>query len=200
MDRKTQKPKIFREFVEIEFEEELFSLPGVRKVNNLYLAYTIFRILKEFDSRFMSKTRFYKILFLVYQRLRKRGINIQLPYFWYRWGNVICEPSLPITIEYVHHGDRQIPQIMQKPENGLEEDKKKKIDEIVKLAKQDLERKTVDELIDEVYKFAPTKFQKEFREFKKYLDQGNIVNASLKISDLFGSFPKDEFEKLISFC
>jgi hypothetical protein len=89
-----------------------------------------------------------------------------------------------------------IPHVIKKPENGLEPEKKEKIDETIKLAKLDLEKKSTEELIDEVYKFAPTEFQKEFREFRKYLDQDNTTNALLKISDLFEKFPKDEFEEL----
>lgn len=189
-----KKPNLSKEFdLENEIEE---ILSGHTVIDNPCLSYTIYKFLEEFDLRFMSKTRFYKFLFLIYKRLEKRGIDIQLPYFWYYHGNVVSESTLPVAIEYTSDVSRQIPNRIPKPEVDIEEEKKKMIDETIGIMKEREERINTEQLIDRVYEHAPLKFQTLFRDFKKNLDNYDANLAYNNLSDLFNEFPKSEFPEL----
>ena len=157
------------------FEWEQMFPKSNKKIKNLYLEYVIYKLLSEFDLNYMSKTRFYKILYLIYKLLKRRGIDIQLPYFWYLHGVVVSERALPVTINY-HNSDgiKHTPRPIPKPEKDIDQKTEEIISETIKLAKELYEQKNTEELIDEVYKDAPLEFQRVFREFKRKLNENKL--------------------------
>ena len=60
-----------------------------------YLSYNIPKRLDPERKGNVTKYRFYKISFLVNDDAKAKGINIGLPWFWYRYGPVALDESLP---------------------------------------------------------------------------------------------------------
>lgn len=183
---------------EPEFDELLDELffRGETRVSNPYLEYTIYKLLQEFDLKYMSKTRFYKILYLIYKNLKNKGLDIKLPYFWYEHGPVVDLYALPTAVEFYHDGVKNIPLIVPKPQTEIEYDAKKMIDETISLIKSKYEKKDTEFLIDEVYEYAPLRVQSYFRKLLKQGLQGNKETINMLLTDISREFPKKEYGDL----
>jgi len=185
---------------EPEFDElldELFVKIGTR-VSDPCLEYTIYKLLQEFDLKYMSKTRFYKILFLIYKNLKNKGLDIKLPYFWYEHGPVVDIYALPTTVEFRHDGVKNTPLPVPKPRTEIEYNAKRKIDETISTIKSKYERKDTEFLIDEVYKYAPLGVQSFFRKLLKHGLRGDGETINVLLTDIVREFPKKEYEDLYS--
>lgn len=121
----------------------------------------------------VSKTRFYKMLCLLNNRLLERGVDISLPRYWYIYGDVACEPVLPEVYGKrdksdmsVRYPTRQSFEVV----NNLEDEKDSNVDyvssEIEDLV-DDSSGKRTEELVDAVYGYAPLDFIKDFNRFRK---------------------------------
>ena len=185
-----------------EFDEildKIFSKRDV-KVNNPHLEYVIYKLLKEFDLTYMSKTRFFKLLYLIYQNLKNRGIDIKLPYFWYEHGPVVDTYALPGNVDFHYDGFKFVPSPIPKPQIEIESDVKRKIEEAVLLIKSKYEKMDTESLIDEIYsKYAPLKVQNFFRELLKLGFRGEDKNKiDALLMNIVKEFPKRDYSELYS--
>jgi len=60
-------------------------------MTNFYLRYSVEVLLHEANpnNEVLGQTAFYKLLVELYHRLKGKNIDIQLPYFWYRYGTML---------------------------------------------------------------------------------------------------------------
>ncbi|MCX6685044.1 MAG: hypothetical protein NTV10_00080 [Methanoregula sp.] len=173
---------------------------------------------------FFKKTTLNKVLYLLYLRLKERNVDIQLPYFWYKFGTLADEKSyydaidLPFSRYFKQDGFTRAMSYV--PRSGVDELTKSIIDEeIIKLLKkyQDNDGYFVHDylqlILDDVYATAPYEFQRTFnRGLYKYVNQfktikrkkipsklrlgtDDVQQISQYLSKLLSEFP-DDFTEL----
>ena len=49
----------------------------------------------------LTPSRFYRIVFMLYKSLRKKGLDLKLPYYWYKSGPIIYLKNIPKVFEVV---------------------------------------------------------------------------------------------------
>jgi hypothetical protein len=155
-------------------------------VRNLLLKYSTERLLNIVnpDGRyFFKKTTLNKMLYLLYLRLKERGIDIELPYFWFKYGTLADENQyldvvgLPFSRYFTNDGSTRA--MHRVPYSNIEELNKSIIDEEIGF----LVRKYQDDtgyfvhdylqlILNDVYATAPYEFQRTFnRGLLKYVRQ-----------------------------
>jgi len=153
-------------------------------VPNPLLKYSVERLLFEANpngTKYFRDTHFNKMIFLIYQSLKQDGIDLKLPYCWYKHGTLIHQQSfyymVDLPIDYYvtnHHSTRAMSRLTK---NTLKSTIKSKIDEtvikVVSKYKNGKNRWKTDgpsQLLDDDYSYAPYDFQRIFkRHFEKYL-------------------------------
>lgn len=153
-------------------------------VPNLLLKYASEKLLFEANprgTRYFRDTHFNKMIFLIYESLKEREIDLRLPYCWYRHGTLIYEQSfysqIGLPTGFFITSDKSTRRMTRIPNNNLSHDTKSAIDEIVDqivFTYQDRRNRWIqggtDKLLDDDYSFAPYEFQRIFkRRFEKYL-------------------------------
>ena len=153
-------------------------------VPNPLLKYASEKLLFEANprgTRYFRDTHFNKMIFLIYESLKEREIDMCLPYCWYRHGTLIHEPSFYSQIGlppgFFITSDKSTRRMTRVPNNNLPHETKSTIDEIVDrivFTYQDRRNRWIhggtDKLLDDDYSFAPYEFQRIFkRRFEKYL-------------------------------
>lgn len=169
---------------------------------------------------FFKKTTLNKMLYLLYLRLNERGLNIELPFFWFKWGTLTDDfvyselVGLPFSRYFTNDGSTRAMHIV--PHANIEDFKKSIIDEEIGF----LIRKYQDDrgyfvhdylqlILNDVYATAPYEFQRTFnRGLYKYveqfktlkrkkipsklkLDSANVLQIRQYLSKLLNEFPND---------
>ncbi len=49
----------------------------------------------------LTPSRFYRIVFILYKSLRKRGLDLKLPYYWYKSGPIIYLKNIPKVFKVI---------------------------------------------------------------------------------------------------
>jgi hypothetical protein len=49
----------------------------------------------------LTPSRFYRIVFMLYKGLKKRGLDLRLPYYWYKSGPIIYLKNIPKVFEVI---------------------------------------------------------------------------------------------------
>ena len=172
-------------------------------VRNPLLKYSTEKLLNVANPKgeyFFKKTTFNKMIYLLYLRLKNRGINIELPYFWYRYGSLVDERSFefmvgnPLSRYYTHDGSTRA--MTRVPHIDIDNSIRSIIDEEIHA----LVRKYQNEngrfipsflqiVLDDAYATAPYEFQRTFnRGLYKFVEQFKTpkrkqIPVSLKLDD-----------------
>ncbi len=152
-------------------------------IKNPLLKYSVEALLVEANpsgDQFFRKTHLYKALFLLHQNLKRREIDLGLPYCWYLHGPLIEatafeeQTGTPLT-GYLQPDGATAP-VRHAHDAGLTEGEKqvvlKEIRKILAKYRSGArwEEGYGDRLIDEAYKLAPFPYQRTFkREYIDYL-------------------------------
>jgi hypothetical protein len=190
----------------------------VLTVNNRLL-YVVEVLLKEAnpDGVYFGKTTFYKLMFLLTERLLARGIDINLPYSWYRYGTMIERQEffeatgIPLIHYAPHEGstiqietisDRDLP--LHERQVIVEETRKL----LSEFPENDyLENRNRDRYIDIIYERAPLLFQKlysrnflkdikNFRNVPRVMTYVKRITFEKYLDDLLSVYPVKEMEDL----
>jgi hypothetical protein len=186
---------------------------------NNRLLYAVEVLLKEAnpDGIYFGKTTFYKLLFLLMERLLARGININLPYSWYRYGTMVerqeffASTGVPLIYYAPQEGSTiQIETIMDRDVSPDErciilEETQKLLSEFPE--RDYLENRNRDRYVDIIYERAPLPFQKiysrrflkdvnNFKKMPKVLTPNQRTIFEHYLDDLLSSFPVTEMEDL----
>ena len=169
------------------------------------------------DGIYFGKTTFYKLLFLLMERLLARGIDIKLPYSWYRYGTMVerqeffamtgvplihYAPQQGSTIRIETISDRDLP--INERQIIIEEARKL----LSEFPEQDyLENRNRDRYVDIIYERAPLPFQKLFsrnflKDVKNLRNMPRILTCNQRIifekylDELLSVYPVNEMEDL----
>lgn len=132
---------------------------------------------------YFKDTHFNKMIFLIYKSLKEQGIDIELPYCWYKHGTLIHRGtfyySVGLPVDYYisrtnKNSTRAFPRL---PKNDLKSSTRQTIDEVVlaviskfKTNDKYFVKGYLTPLLDADYSYAPYEFQRIFkRGFEKYL-------------------------------
>ena len=146
-------------------------------VNDDKLAYSINGLIREFDpynKGIISQTRFYKLLYLLSYNLENEGIDIKLPYFWYRYGPVVPIHFLPkdiIEIRPTNWGKHSGKAVLLRNRiafNSLRSDKDS-IDNAIKMLWEKYHGSKTDKIVLDAYATAPYEFQRRYKDFYKFI-------------------------------
>jgi hypothetical protein len=143
-------------------------------VRNPLLKYTAIRIIKKANDYgdFFYNYHFYKLIFNVYSKLMESQIDIQLPYSWYFYGDLV-EPE---TFEYVTGSslgyyapnNGKIKPIIEVPHLDIELSIRQKIDQVIfeefsEITENNHYKKDYGQiLLKKTYNKAPFEFQRLF--------------------------------------
>ncbi len=147
------------------------------RVSDESLAYSIGALISTFDpynTGKVSQTKFYKLLYILSADLITRGVDIKLPYFWYRHGPVVPYAFLPDGIielrsmdwnkyqgKWVLLRNRRLPRIAASD--------KEIVDDSVALLWDNYSEAKTPKIVMDVYSMAPYPFQREYKNFIKYI-------------------------------
>lgn len=177
-------------------------------IRNPLLKYTVLDIVKNanvYGSKYFKQYHFYKMLFLVYSELKKVDIDIKLPYSWYFYGDLPDAQTFEYmtggSLGYYTPGQGMLPRIDQLPDLGIEEQTRKKIDDVVKneyskITSDGRFRKNYgDILLKSTYDEAPLEFQRVFnRGLLQYVQKFKTEEGQSTLSVL--SFDFTELNKI----
>lgn len=178
--------------------------------DNDRLGYTSYSIINQYQKKVdkpIGGFYFNKIIFLVYNKLLKdSGININLPHYWYRYGDQVYRSKMPHKLHWNHES-----QYLTKVEwNGtkLLRDDSDEFKLIDKTVKEMLDRYMNDYrgIISDVYEYAPYDFQREmlnmrvvasgWRNAINWDAQSFRVTSKEAISRIKFHFPEKDFQDL----
>lgn len=162
-----------------EFDKDWYDLGSPDyHVTDEGLAYSISALIQAFDPYNVgqiSQTKFYKLLYILSANLKETGVDIKLPYFWYRHGPVVPYSFLPDGIIELrpmnwskHQGKwvvlrkRLFPKVVAV--------KKETIDDAVASLWEKYNGAKTAKIVSDVYVTAPHNFQRDYKEFIKHID------------------------------
>jgi hypothetical protein len=180
---------------------------------NPILEYSIDSLLKAFNTYrkpVLNHSHFSKLMNLLDTRLRKQGIDMELPGYWYKYGFYIeprfLDSALPRKFtEYYTLDDTVVPPMHPKRDYGLKADIKKTIDSIVRYLwkqygyKSDYGKKVKS---DSYQINSPYDFNTIFQDYIDVVNRKERGFGSRKdqleslLDDLLNNFPEDDFPEL----
>lgn len=128
-----------------------------------YASYLVVKNYKSLTDENPNGVFFNKIMSLI----NKKSDNIELPHYWYRYGDQVCRQEMPTELDW-NHGELDQTTVDWKIDSkdhfeGLEGHPiEGDVQELVERYHDNFEK-----LIDDVYSYAPYKFQKKFLELRK---------------------------------
>ena len=153
-------------------------------IPNQFLKYSVEKLLFEANPKglpYFRDTHFNKMIFLIYESLKKENIDLKLPYCWYKHGTLIHMGSfynqVGLPLNYYITKKKSTRKMTSISKNDLDSDIKSIIDRVVidvvsryKKTKDSFKKGYINQLLDDDYKYAPYEFQRIFkRRFEKYL-------------------------------
>jgi hypothetical protein len=184
-------------------------------VANPYLKTAVETLLKVANPNcepYFGVTAFHKMIFLLYQRLKKKKIDIKLPYSWYRYGPFVnaieFERQVGVPLSDYIPEDGPVCLVTEITHDGVPlEDVGTMEQEAQVLVRKCKPRDQyikgyLDPLLDDAYTYAPFKFQKLFNrgflvalgQFKSYCISKEEIEYYL--DNLVKTYPYKEMEEL----
>lgn len=169
------------------------------------LNYASYLIIKEYESIKDEKPNglfFNKIMSL----LNKNIDNFKLSHYWYRYGDQVCRQKMPKNLEWtnVELNETKVDWKYNIPEFFKEFEGHPIEGEIKSLVSK--YNDNFDELIDDVYSYAPYEFQRRFLELRKmFYGANNAYNWDMEsykelskpiFKDTYDSFPIHDFKEI----
>mgnify|MGYP000456875263 CR=1 FL=1 len=165
---------------------------------------------RDYESPLREK-EFHKLLYFVKHELEERGIDANIPYYWYLYGTVTPISETQVSIIEADDGGSQVdcsvsPDPIDAPSDAVDGAR----DAVKEVLLRYYEMGGLQPLTDRMYEDAPYQVQREFRELDKQLrtaaedhpdilDDGYDRDAIRRtLSRIVKSFPTDEFPHLES--
>lgn len=165
---------------------------------------------RDYDRPLREK-EFHKLLYFVKQELEERGIDADIPYYWYLYGTVTPTSDTQVSISEADDGGSQV----DCPVNPNSVDASAETVDAARDVVKDVllryyEMGGLQPLTDRMYEDAPYQVQREFRELDKQLrtaaeDHPDIIDEGYNrdairstLSRIMTSFPTEEFGHLES--
>lgn len=172
-----------------------------------YTSYIAIEKYKRKNGRCPSGLFFNKVMSLANEELKNKGINIELPHYWYRYGDQVHKAGMPSAIIWNHENPTKtnVDWSSNKPYTHTDTTYR-----IINRTIQDLINKYSGknkQIIQEVYKNAPYEFQRDILELRGIIfgwrnalnwDTNSYRTISKEvILNSLDSFPKDDFPNVI---
>jgi len=191
--------------------EVTYLKTGGCMVRNLLLKFTVEMLLNQANPDglpYFRTTHFNKMLFIIYKRLLEKGIDIKLPYCWYRFGTLVdantfgSEVGTPLWT-YAPYNSQTIPfhdlsriDIPQREKEIIISE----IADVIGIYGYSFNRYNLDKLKEDDYSYAPFEFQKLFNRgfVLKVVELASGTNDAIEdgLDSLIKSFPYDEMSEL----
>lgn len=165
---------------------------------------------RDYDSPLREK-EFHKLLYFIKHELEERGIDTDIPYYWYLYGTVTPTSKTQVSITEAADGGSKVDCPIEPDTLDAEPDTVGVARDAVKeVLLRYYEMGGLQPLTDRMYEDAPYQVQREFRELDKQLrtaaedhpdilDDGYDRSAIRRtLSRIVKSFPTDEFPHLES--
>lgn len=176
-------------------------------VNNPLLKYSVEALLHEANplgEPFFRKTHFFKSLFLLHDSLKKKGLDIELPYCWYLHGPLVEQKTFEALtgtkLENYLNLDSTVRINNVFCDGVTDTDQRIILDEIIKIVKKyhvgdRWEGGYIERLVGDAYKKAPYPYQNTFK--REYLPFFNDLLNDSRLFDLaYDSVSKNLFKYL----
>ncbi len=184
----------------------MYSIPQKQvSRDDKLLEYASYLVVDSYESLAKEKPNgvfFNKIMSL----LNKKNENIKLPHYWYRYGDQVCRQKMPAELDW-NHAELDQTKVDWKIDSKdhfkeleghpIERD----VNDLVEKYHDDVEK-----LIDDVYSYAPYKFQRKYLELRKtFYGINNAYNWDMEsykelskpiFSRTFDDFPIHDFKEL----
>lgn len=169
------------------------------------LNYASHLIIKEYESLKDEKPNgvfFNKIMSL----LNKNIDSFKLSHYWYRYGDQVCRQKMPTNLEWtnVELNETKVDWKYDTPEFFKELEGHPIEEEIKSLVRE--YNDNFEDLIDDVYSYAPYDFQRRFLELRKlFYGANNAYNWDMEsykelskpiLEDTYDSFPIHDFKEI----
>lgn len=148
------------------------------RIKDESLAYSINALIQKFDPNnegVIYQTKFYKLLFLLDDDLKEEGVDLKMPYFWYRYGPVVPYFLLPLDnikiipkVWKTHSGKCFV--ISKAKSFSVKTITKDTIDNSISKLWDQYNKSTTKKIIYDVYIKAPYEFQRKYKNFLKHID------------------------------
>lgn len=183
---------------------------------NFLLEYAVDSLLKTFNPQrkpIMPQSTFFKLMNLLDTRLRKQGVDIELPGYWYRYGFYIDINFLDIVLQkefrkfYMIDDSHVVPPMHPRKKYEIAEQIRRKIDSTIRWLWEQYGYKSNygAKAKKESYAIsAPYGFNTTFQEYIKIVNRRETGFVSRKdelepiLDKLLSEFPEKEFPELYS--
>ncbi len=183
---------------------------------NFLLEYAVDSLLKTFNPQrkpIMPQSTFFKLMNLLDTRLKKQGVDIELPGYWYRYGFYIDINFLDIVLQrefrkfYMIDDSHVVPPMHARKKYEIAEQIRRKIDSTVRWLWEQYGYKSNygAKAKKESYALsAPYEFNTTFQEYIKIINRREIGFVSRKeelepvLDRLLSEFPEKELHELYS--
>jgi hypothetical protein len=147
-----------------------------------YSAYRIISEYKKISQKSPSGLFFNNAISLLNTLLKQSNIDIKLPHCWYRWGDEVVRYYMPPEIQWTHEESyyTKVEWNGNYPNTLSESSKKERIDCIIDdiISKYSIDKNSLEQLVNEVYKAAPLEFQKRYKDVRDLLGSQKLFNSS----------------------
>ncbi len=144
---------------------------------NALLNLTAFLVIEEhrrLTARHPTGLHFNKVMSLAHRELRRRGVDIELPHCWYRYGDEVVRQRMPTFVRWNHEepsycriswaGDR-----VEKPHGVPDAEVVREV--VGGLVNRFAVPGGTSAAVGEVYSYAPFEFQRRFRRLSPRLER-----------------------------
>lgn len=165
---------------------------------------------RKYDSPLRAK-EFHKLLYFINQKFEERGIDVDIPYYWYRYGTVTPTAGTQVSIQEAEDGGSEVVTGVHPDDiDATEEEINEARDAVQEVLLRYYQIGGLESLTDLMYEDAPYDVQREFRELDKQLrtaadDHPDILDDGYdrhsirrRLTKVVDTFPTDEFPHLES--
>jgi hypothetical protein len=182
-------------------------------MTNEFLLYVTHKAADTFKTEIngidMVEFHLYKVLYLLYERLYQKGIDIELPYMWYYQGTMLYPPAFQdvagVSFNYFSNSwvkGKEGKHLISVPNLSLPiPTNKEQIDNeisalIGQIKKQNSKDQIYEYLTQNVYEYAPYDFQRTFKSFEASIKIEDYSNSKHLFKKLIKEFPEDDFKEI----
>jgi hypothetical protein len=175
-----------------------------------YACWKIISKYQDIDGETVNGLRFNKMMSLLNNRLLTAGLDIELPRYWYFFGEIVVPKELPTQVGFKGADEEETKTsfkwIGDAPKRPTTKDKKKINSNVDSLYSKFPPTGNIFDVVEEVYKYAPYEYQRAYKDFrsdyslKSMVDTEGILRAKSLYLNSFNKamqyFPYKDFPEL----
>jgi hypothetical protein len=152
-----------------------------RKTQLEYACWKIISKYQDIDKETVDGLRFNKMMSLLNNKLLIAGLDIELPRYWYFFGEIVVPKELPTQVRFEGADEEETKAVFKwsgdAPKRPPMKDKRKINSIVDSIYSKFPPAKDIFDVVDEVYKYAPYEYQRAYKDFRSEYSLKSMVDV-----------------------